>query len=102
MKTILLLILLLVGLTGCVKSETEHNAVNQINAANPKKVCTLPDGRVLYRITVENPNYNHYVYFFSTNDTTTVSVNYAVPQGKTSRNQTIVLDGETYQLVPQK
>jgi len=68
---------------------------------NPLFILTMPDGRDLYRITIVN-NYScndHYVYFFGTNDTKTVSVNYSVPQGKTRSNRTIVVDGVTYQSV---
>jgi hypothetical protein len=63
----------------------------------------MPDGRALYRIGISHASgYMHYIYFFSTNDTKTVSINREVRTGKTGHNQTIVLDGETYQLVPQK
>ncbi len=101
MKTFLSLILTLTLLAGC-KDESERRATTQFNAANPEVVCTMPDGRVLRRITIDRPRDDHYVYFFSTNDTTTVSVNYQVPQGKSSYTQTIVLDGVEYNLVPKK
>lgn len=99
MKTFYTLILACVLLTGC-KSDAERKAVNQFNAAHPDIICTMPDGRMLYRITLDQPNYDHYVYFFSTNDTTTVSVNYGVRAGKTSRNMTVILDGQEFKLVP--
>jgi hypothetical protein len=102
MKTFYTLILACVLLTGCVKSPEERAKTTQFNAEHPVKVCSMPDGRNLYRITVDNPNYDHYVYFFSTNDTTTVSVNYGVSAGKTSRNMTVILDGQEFNLVPVK
>lgn len=100
MKTIYLIILSVLVLCGCTRTEAERAAVTQHNAENPVKVCTMPDGRILYRITIDRNDYDHYVYFFSTNDTQTITVNRLVPSGKTRRNQTVILDGETYQLVP--
>lgn len=75
------------------------------SAANPEVIATLPDGRTLHRLTVFVPNQaDHFVYFFrdknGLKDTSTVSVNYSVPTGKTSYNQTVVIDGKTYELVP--
>lgn len=101
MKTLMPFLLVVLVLTGC-KDDAERRATTQQNATNPEKVCTMPDGRTLFCGTVDRPSYDHYVYFFSTNDTKTITVNYNVPQGKSSRVQTIVLDGETYMLVPQK
>ena len=97
--------MLAVGLlfvNGCGKTPAERDAVNQYNAANPRKITTMPDGRILYRIMVDNPDYDHYVYFFSTNDTNTITINHTVPAGKFNRIQTIVLDGQEFNLVPVK
>jgi uncharacterized lipoprotein NlpE involved in copper resistance len=101
MKSVITLLLAALILTGC-KNSAERSALTQQSAANPEKVCTMPDGRTLFCITVNRVNYDHYVYFFSSNDTKTVTVNFNVPQGKSSRVETIVLDGETYLLVPKK
>lgn len=104
MKNLLTLILAgaLLFTNGCGKTPAERAAVNQFNAANPERVTALPDGRILYRITVDNPKNDHYVYFFSTNDTKTVTMNMVVSAGKTHRIQTIVLDGQEFNLVPVK
>jgi hypothetical protein len=101
MKTVITFLLAAFIFTGC-KDASERRAITQQSAAIPEVVCTMPDGRTLFCITVNRPAYDHYVYFFSATDTKTVTVNYNVPQGKSSRTQTIVLDGETYMLVPKK
>lgn len=86
---------------GCERSSQEQHALTQQSAENPKYILTMPDGRNLYRIVVaaDFEDHDHYIYFFSTNDVNTVSVNYSVRRGKTSFNQTIVIDGVTYQAV---
>ena len=98
--------IILTGITllcsGCGYEPAQAKSLTQSNAQNPQQVCEMPDGRILYCIEVVRPDgcYSHYVYYFSGNDTKTVSVNYSVPQGKTSRNEVIVLNGKEYNLVP--
>ena len=75
----------------------EVQAENQDMVQHPSTIATMPDGRVLYCIKIHYIGYgHHFVYYFGTNDTKTVSVNYIVQSGKTSHNQTIVLDGKTF------
>lgn len=91
----------LIVLAGC-DNQQQAQAKTDYDAQHPTHVTTLPDGRELYMIVIHWPGgaYDHYVYYFGTNDTKTVSVNYQVSQGKTTRTQTIVINGETYSLVP--
>ncbi len=101
MKQIFLLLPVLLVLIGCGKSTDEQFLETKRSADAPLFILTMPDGRNLYRITVANnfSSNDHFVYFFSTNDTKTISVNYSVPQGKTHVNRTIVVDGVTYKAV---
>jgi hypothetical protein len=93
------------GLICSCSSAADQRVANTQNAANPETVCTMPDGRVLLRMTVDRGGMNadHYVYWFKNKDgkpdLETVSVNYAVPAGKSSRIQTIILDGMVYTIV---
>lgn len=94
--------------SGCGYNPSEAAALTQSNVKNPHQICEMPDGRVLYCIEIVRPqtfmnsNYNHFVYYFGTNDVKTVSVNSAVKYGKTTINKVIVLDGKEYELVPNK
>ncbi len=86
-------------------SPTDPTAItsqNQMNLQNPNVVGTLPDGRVLYHVAISINGYaphDHHVYYFGTS-ASTVSINYNVPAGKSTRVQTIVIDGKEFQLVP--
>lgn len=92
------IILILCLIAGCGRDETERNQATDYSVNHPAKVVTLPDGRILYCIVIAKSfsEHDHYIYYFSTNDVNTVSVNYLVPVGKTHINKTIVLDGITY------
>lgn len=100
MKRILASLALIVLVSGCDGPIIDHTAT-QASINSPVYVGTFPDGRKLYQVTVSRGSsyHEHYVYYFAPNDGTTVSVNYEIPQGKTSVNQTIVIDGVTYQAV---
>lgn len=92
---------LLLLCNGCGRDPQEQKALTQQSANEPQYVLTMPDGRNLYCITIakESETYDHYVYFFSTNDLTTVSINRNLRVGKVTFNQTIVIDGVTYQAI---
>ena len=101
MKQLLFILPVLTLIVGCSRNEAERQILTSTSVRNPDVVATMPDGRILYRITVAGitSTYNDYVYYFGSNDTKTISVNYRIPQGKTTINRTIVLDGVTYQAV---
>jgi uncharacterized lipoprotein YehR (DUF1307 family) len=88
---------LIVMLSGCDEAakQAQNTPFNQNSAENPKFICKMKDGRTLFCMEVQNGWAVHYVYFFDTNSST-VSINYR--EGKQSK--TIVLDGQTYQLIP--
>lgn len=88
MKLTLPILLLIPTLifTGC-DGPAIVNKNNQYAAEHPTEICVMPDGRHLYAFSIETVQNNyHYIYYFGTNDTSTVSVNYS--------------DGKNYQLVP--
>jgi hypothetical protein len=87
-------------LVGCDENlERDATIHNEYNFKHPEYVGKMPDGRELKRIKVANAHlYDHYIYFFSTNDMTTLSVNTSVHSGKTTRLETIIIDGQNYNL----
>jgi len=94
-KTILLIIavaFLSIFFVGC----DDENAArfNESSAENPQFIVTMPDGRSLYCIEIENTNSSnyHFIYYFGTNDTKTISVNHYVQSGKTGHNNVSVLN----------
>lgn len=91
-KSLLLLTSILI-LTGCDRTE-EIKAQNNHAMHNPQKMGEMPDGRVLYCFEINNPeaSHIHFIYYFGARDTNTLSINSTVQSGKTSRNQTIVLE----------
>ena len=101
----LICIALVQYITGCDNPVDIANQ-NAESVKNPVTVATIPDGRILHRIEIKIPDsYSHYVYYFtypnSTElDTNTISNNYTTQLGKTHYNQTVILDGHTFELVP--
>lgn len=101
MKTKSLLALLLAfALTSCSTPE-EAQATTEFNMKNPDTVGTLPDGRVVKHFVRErsNTSHDHHIYFIENPDgkSNTISTNYSVSEGKTTRNETVVLiDGVKY------
>lgn len=90
---------------GCSSVPEESDLTkNQRSIQNPKLVAKMTDGRNLFRIVIQSEShwYPHYVYYFSTNDLKTISVNYAEREGKITVNKTIILDGKEFELVPKK
>jgi hypothetical protein len=107
MKNYLLLfsVVALLILAGCVRDPVEINAQNQASAQCPTVMCTMPDGRTLYCIKINNvqDTHYHYIYYFGTGDTNTGTINHSVTAGKSSYNEAIiVMDGVSYKLVPVK
>lgn len=96
MKNIILL-LTCVAFIGC-KSELEISIESRNNAAHPVFIADTPRGK-LFRIDIphEGTRY-HYIYYFD-NSTNTVSVNYEERVGKVTVVKTIVIDGQTYELI---
>ena len=88
---------LIVMLSGCDETtkDAQNAPINQNSAENSKFICKMKDGRSLFCMEVRNGWAIHYVYFFDTNSST-ISINYQ--EGK--QHKTIVLDGQTFQLVP--
>lgn len=85
-------------LVGC-EGSSEIQSENAKNLQNPELIGTNNAGLPLYRVAIYKANFGyHYIYYFGTNDTTTISVNYR--SGKTS--QVIVIGNQAYQLVPVK
>jgi len=98
MKRTLPILLLIPTLifTGC-DGPAIVNKNNQYAAEHPTEICVMPDGRHLYTFSIETVQNNyHHIYYFGTNDTSTVSVNYSCNK----HNNVIVVDGKNYQLVP--
>ena len=90
MKKILLLIVSVTGLTCCEGPfDEEPQKQTEQNFANPQKVGTLPDGRVVnvVRRVMGSGVHDHYIYFVGE----TITTNTTIPTGKTSYNQTTVL-----------
>jgi uncharacterized membrane protein len=87
MKKILALAVLSLALVGCGPTQYEAAASNSVNLSNPQKIGSLPDGRVIERVTIVIPgkSHSHYVYFVEGGGST---VNRAVSAGKTTRIQT--------------
>jgi hypothetical protein len=99
-------LLLCVGLTltGCMPTPEEIKSHNTNEKNSPQVVEQMPDGRTLYCMEILNPRdpfHRHFVYYFGTNDTRTVSENYQVPAaGKSTYTQTIVIEGKEFILTP--
>jgi len=91
--TLLLLTLALVGLTACAPdlNNVVPNAPSSIS--NVTEVCTFSDGRRLFMFEIARSGYQHTdrIYFFKkTGEADPISINRVIPQGKTTRNETIV------------
>jgi hypothetical protein len=87
MKSLLFIVLSLCFVS-CAPSEKEKKEFAKNTAhsfQNPDKIGTLSDGRGVYRITVDNQYYDHYIYFIK--GSPEITVNWTVQQGKTSVNQ---------------
>ena len=100
-----MLILPIIFITGC-DDPKEIARDNKDSISNPETVATMPDGRTLHCIKIERFNgYPHYGYYFTAPtgviaDTSTTSVNFEAQSGKTHYNQTIIIQGQTFELVP--
>ncbi len=90
-KNVFCLGVLTIFLFGCNSPEEQKNQTSE-NFKKPEFVGTLPDGRVIMRVWVVRKynRYNHAVYFFM-NGGREITVNHSVPEGKTTRNEVIVL-----------
>lgn len=93
-------ILPIIALSGCTDiNDPEVQANNKSElASGGTYVGTLPDGRIItsYRIDRGNGDYHaHYIYTIS--DNSSVTVNHAVPAGKTTQNAVeVYINGKTY------
>lgn len=91
MKNVLIAILMVVGLSACVR-ESDRQAAKQKTLEffqNPEVVGTLPDGRVVkVVIRARAEGYSHYIYYLESGE---VTVNNAVPSGKSTVNQAVAL-----------
>lgn len=90
MKKLLLIPLLCLGLVGC-------NEPTPSIKGKEFTVGTLSNGKTLKCVKIDRESSSaHYAYFVED----TVTVNYSVQQGKSTRNETIVLiNGVEYQPV---
>lgn len=79
-------------LAGC-DSQEQLASQNNTNAAHPVLMANMPDGRKLFCIEIRNADdqRTHYIYYFSTNDTKTISDNYTAGSGKSAHGQTVVI-----------
>ena len=80
-------------LSSCKENYIGKPAPGVDGVSQPSHVCDFSDGRVLYRIVVQENGmkHDHYVYFFKNkNDASVVSINRSVSSGKTTTNMTIV------------
>lgn len=96
MKRLIFICLLL--LAGCDNDTPEINAKRQKEFNSGGYVVgTLNDGRKVtrYEIVNANPQHNHWIYVVD--QTASVSHSFEVREGKTTRNETIVVvDGVEY------
>lgn len=91
----ILLAIITVIVFGCEVSKQDIDNINATNINNPELVCKANDGRILYRVEIKIPNErSHYMYYFGTNDTSTISVNYSTG----NINEVFIIDGKTYKL----
>lgn len=99
MKKLFLLLTCSLFLTNCdpapvgtgvtIRSNRDPDYYSVKDISKPEKICEFSDGRMLYRIEIGmDRNHSHFVYFF--NNSKELSINYPVPQGKTTRNEVIV------------
>lgn len=90
MKYYLTILFVCLSLAVAIPCYFIHNSGHPLNI--PYKIGEMPDGRVLNCIEVDNPDASHihFVYFFSDKDTNTVTTNYSVSNGKTTRNECLI------------
>lgn len=88
-KKILILLLGALALVGCEDSVpvTKYSSGTKIH------------GRTLKCLEVKQAMNVHYVYYFDDEGEQPVSIDYQVQEEKTSRTETIVIDGSTYKKV---
>ena len=86
--------------TGCGPTRTEVPSINRgVLSTNGESVGTLPDGREVRRWSVWDTAgyYAHTIYVVD--GATTISDNYRVPVGKTTRpavEATVIINGKAY------
>ena len=93
-KYIILAVSLL--LVSC-KSKQEADSETRDNFKHPELVQENTVKGNLWRVEIVHPGgaYSHWVYWFD-HSSNTVSVNYSISHGKSSHNQTVVIDGVEY------
>jgi hypothetical protein len=85
---------------GCTQVKEEAKSFLEINSESfkdPVLVATNTLKGNLWTVRIEKAHTYHYVYWFD-NSTNTVTINFHAHKS----NQTIVIDGQTYQLTPIK
>jgi hypothetical protein len=94
--SLLLIPFLLVGCSD--EYDAEQKAATKASMESPENIGVLPNGKTLKRIKIDRGDkHDHFVYFVDE----TVTINYAVPQGKTTANQvTVLIDGIEYSATP--
>jgi hypothetical protein len=85
MRKFILVALLLVACVGC--GDNTHEIRNHLGTMGTV-IGTLPDGRDVRRYDINYGAFGRTHYVYVVDSTTSVSSNFTVPQGKTSRSET--------------
>lgn len=96
MKCVLFSIAIVCLFSGCSsENDPKPKAATKHNMENPETIGILPNGKTLKRFIVKRGSmeHDHFVYIVDN----TITVNYNVAQGKSNRNETVVIiDGVEY------
>lgn len=86
-------------LMGCSDEyDADEKAATKASMESPEIIGVLPNGKTLKRIKIERGDQlDHFVYLVDE----TITINHAVPFGKTTVNQvTVLIDGIEYSATP--